>query len=111
MPKLLLFPAIAYDIITVDEKSQAINVLLPHSKILSHEIDEDSIVLEVEKNGIFNRIKPDNVNEVRKTGKANKEKKVLETDFLIEVDKKASDQVYTFLSAAYPQATINVAFF
>lgn len=97
--------------VTVDEKSQAINVLLPHSKILSHEIDEDSIVLEVEKNGIFNRIKPDNVNEVRKTGKANKEKKVLETDFLMQADKKASDQVYEFLKVAYPQATINVAFF
>jgi predicted transcriptional regulator YheO len=90
----------------VDGKS--INVVLPHSEILSHEIDEGSIMLVSVKNGIFNRVTPDNMNEVRKKAKESKEKRILESDFLEQADKKAVNQVETFLKSAYADAEVNV---
>ena len=96
--------------IKVDPDKETITVILPHSEILSHEIDEDSIQLQGIKNGLFNRVTPENTNEVRKTGKEGKEKEVLKTDFLEQADQKAVSQLTTFLQAAYPKATIKVEF-
>ena len=94
--------------VKADVNGKTINVVLPHSKILSHEINEDSIVLVNVKNGIFNRVTPDNMNEVRKKAKESKEKRILESDFLDQADEKAVNQVETFLKSAYADAEVNV---
>ena len=90
----------------VDGKN--ISVVLPPSEILSHEIDEDSIMLVSVKNGIFNRVTPENMNEVRKKAKESKEARILESDFLDQADEKAVNQVETFLKTAYPSAEVSV---
>lgn len=92
----------------VDVSGKKIAVVLPHSEILSHEIDENSIILQSVKNGIFNRVTPDNMNEVRKQAKESKEARILESDFLTQADTRAISQTENFLKAAYPDAEISV---
>lgn len=86
-----------------------IDVKLPHSEILSHEIDEDSIQIVAIKNGLFNRVTPENTNEIRKTGKEKKEKEILGTDFLAKADEQAVMEIETLIKAAYPEAKVNVS--
>lgn len=94
----------------VEAEGNNISVTLPHSEILSHEIDENSIQLLSVKDGVFNRVTPDNNNEVRKQAKEAKEKKILESDFLEQADEKAVAQIEGFLKTAYPDAKVSVAF-
>lgn len=86
-----------------------ISVTLPHSDILSHEIDEDSIQIQYVKNGVFNRVTPKNMNEVRKKAKETKEKEIRDSDFLKQADDKSVEQIKSFLETAYPDATVTVS--
>ncbi|MBR2674041.1 MAG: DUF4230 domain-containing protein [Mogibacterium sp.] len=96
------------DNLKVETDGSSISVLLPRSDLISHEIDEDSIKILSIKNGIFNTVTPDNMNEVRKTAKEGKEKMIRESDFLNQADGKAVEKIKQFLQAAYPNAEIKV---
>ena len=85
-----------------------ISVAIPHSDILSHEIDENSIKIQYVNNGVFNRITPQNMNEVRKKAKETKEKKIRDGDFLKQADDKAVERIRSYLETAYPDATVSV---
>ena len=85
-----------------------ISVTIPHSDILSHEIDEDSIKIQYIKNGAFNKVTPQNMNEVRKKAKETKEKEIRDGDFLKQADDKGVEQIKAYLTTAYPDATVNV---
>ena len=96
------------DKMQVASEGNFISVTLPHSDILSHEIDEDSIQVLSIKNGLFNRVTPENMNEIRKTAKEGKEKQIRESDFLSQADKRAVEQIRQFLQTAYPDADVKV---
>ena len=96
--------------VDLNEASKTLTVKIPHSKILSHEIDEESIEIIYIDNGIFNSVTPEDTNNLRKDAKAEKEKSLEKTDFLQQADTKAVEQITKFLQTAYPELTVNVEF-
>ena len=92
----------------VDASEGSISVAIPHSDILSHEIDEESIRIQYINNGVFNRVTPQNMNDVRKKAKETKEKQIRKGNFLKEADDKSVEQIKSFLRTAYPDAEVTV---
>ena len=94
--------------VDLDEASGKVNVSIPRSRILSHEINEDSLKVMYVKNGVFNSVTPENANTLRKEMKAHKEKSVNESDMLTQADEKAAGQITTFLQSVYPDLEVTV---
>ena len=94
----------------VKADGDTITVTVPHSVILSHEIDEDSWILLDKKNGLFNLLKPEDDSDLRKYAKKNALKE-LDMDALYQqADENAEEQLKNFLGAANPDAEIIVEF-
>lgn len=89
-----------------------INIKLPKSKILSHEIYEDSLKIFDQKTSIFNPIKVEDYNEFAKKQKKSVEKKAIERGILIEADKKCKKAVKDIVNIDnnLEDYTINVEF-
>lgn len=97
--------------VKLDENNEKVKVIIPHSEILSHEVDEDSVKITYMKNGVFNSVTPQNVNDLRKDMKKKYTKHIKEdTDYLEQADKKAVDQITVFLHSAYPDLDVTVDF-
>ncbi len=94
----------------LNEEAKTLTVKIPHSTILSHEIDEDSLEVVYIDNGLFNSVTPEDTNKLRKEAKAEKEKSLADTDFYQQADTKAQEQITKFLQAAYPDLTVTVEF-
>ena len=92
----------------LDDDANKLTVTIPHSEILSHEIDEDSIEIVYIKNGVFNSVTPENTNQLRKDTKEKKEKSILKSDSLDQADQKAVEQITTFLNSVYPDLEVEV---
>ncbi len=87
-----------------------IRVILPHSEILSHEIDEDSWVLKDEKNGLFNPLKPEDDSKLRKLAKKTVLEELDMDKLYKEADENAKEQIEDFLKLACPDNEIIVEF-
>ena len=99
------FAAIDVDL---DIEAETLKIKIPHSKILSHEIDMDSWeVLDV-KNGLFNSVTPEDNAEFIKTQKNNMEKEISESELLAEADEKAKTQLVSFMQVTYPDLEVEV---
>lgn len=97
--------------VDLDEDAQRLVVTIPHSEILSHEVDEESVKIMYVKNGVFNSVTPQNVNDLRKKMKEREERHIKEeTDYLEQADNKAVEQISTFLNTAYPDLEVEVTF-
>lgn len=94
--------------IALDESAGKISVKIPHSQILSHEVDEDSLKIIYVKNGVFNSVTPEDTNTLRKETKKKKEESILKSDFLEQADAKAVEQITTFLKTACPDLEVSV---
>ena len=91
------------------EKNQII-VTIPHSKILSHEIDEDTWeVLDV-KNGLFNKVTLEDNGEFVKAQKKAREKEIKNSELPGQADEKMISQLTGFLQMAYPDIQVEVKF-
>ena len=91
------------------EKNQIV-VTIPHSKILSHEIDEDTWeVLDV-KNGLFNKVTLEDNGEFVKAQKKAREKEINKGDLPSQADEKMVSQLTGFLQMAYPDIQVEVKF-
>lgn len=87
-----------------------LTITLSHSKILSHEIDQDTWeVLDVD-NGLFNRVTPEDNSEFVKAQKEKMEQEIAESDLLAQADEKAVKQMEQFVTVTYPQLTAQVVF-
>lgn len=96
--------------IKLDVEAETLDIKVPTSKILSHEIDMDSWeVLDV-KNGLFNSVTPEDNAEFIKTQKNNMEEDILETDMLSEANEKTKNQLVSFIQVTYPDLQVNVEF-
>ena len=84
--------------IQVDETARRITVTLPESRILSHEILEDSLEVFDESSNIFNPISIQDYNGFTADQKDVMEQKSLERGLLQEADDKASMAVESLLS-------------
>ena len=94
----------------VKASEDTITVTIPHSVILSHEIDEDSWVLKDKKNGLFNPLKPEDDSTLRKMAKKDVGKKIDMDKLYEEADANAQEQIQKFLELANPDATVVVEF-
>lgn len=92
------------------ESRNQIIVTIPHSKILSHEIDENTWeVLDV-KNGLFNRVTLEDNGEFVKKQKKAREKEIKKGDLPKQADEKMVSQLTGFLTMAYPDIEVEVKF-
>lgn len=94
--------------INVSGDGQKITVSLPKSVILSHEIDEDSWVLKDKKNGLFNRLKPEDDAKLRKYAKKQALKAIKTDELLKHADENASAQIKSLLETICPGVEIEV---
>lgn len=84
--------------VTVNDSTHTVTVTLPKSKIISHEIFEDSLVVFNEVDGIFNPITIEDYNGFTQEQKAAVEQKALDNGLLTAADEKAREAVESLLS-------------
>lgn len=74
-----------------------IQIMIPHAKILSHEIYEDSLQVFLEKDSIFNPIKISDYNDFSMDQKKVVEERAVEKGLLTEADKKSQEAIRDIL--------------
>ena len=74
--------------VNINQEAKSISVTLPKTKILSHDIDEDSVMFYDEKNSIFNPLELEDYSNFRKEEEAKVEKEAIDKGLL----KEAKDQ-------------------
>lgn len=87
----------------VSVEGMRVTITLPQAKILSHEIDEDSVRYWDLKNDVFNKIKWEDRQEARKTLKHDQEEKVAENGLLDRADEQAREGVEAFSKSFLPE--------
>lgn len=96
--------------LNVNESNRTITVDIPDSKILDHNIPQETInVLEV-KNSLFNKISFNDYNRFIGAEKDEMEKIAIERGVLTEADKNAKEIIKTFLQALPGMDTYNLVF-
>lgn len=78
-------------------ETKEIIVYLPEAKILSHEIDEDSVETLDQSNGLFNSVKVEDVREFDAISKEAMEEKVMEIGVLDKAFENAKDIIYKLI--------------
>lgn len=74
-----------------------IDIQIPNSTILSHEIDEESLQVFLEKDTIFNPIKIEDYNDFSKDQKKVVEEKAIKNGLLTEANEKAEKTIKELL--------------
>ncbi|MDO4175849.1 MAG: DUF4230 domain-containing protein [Bacillota bacterium] len=90
------------DDIVVDVDKKTVTATIPKSKILSHEINEDSWEIIDERNGLFNPLTPKDDSDLRKYAKEQALEKIDIDAKLAEADEKAVEQITKLLEMACP---------
>lgn len=83
--------------VETDDADKEIIVHMPDAKILSHEIDEESIQTLDEKNGLFNSIKVDDIREFDAIGKEAMEQRAIENGLLDKAYENAKSIIYKLI--------------
>lgn len=99
--------------VDVNEASKIINVTLPQASILSHDIDENSVMVYDEKNSIFNPLKLEDYSDFRKEEEAKVEKEAIDKGLLEEAKEKSEKAVKEILDInpiISKEYTINIKF-
>ena len=86
----------------VDVSGTTVTVTLPEARILSHEIDEDSVEVFDEKTSIFNPFTVEDFTSFQADQKAAMEERALSRGLLEEARSKAVSSVKQLLAAALP---------
>lgn len=82
----------------INVTGKRIQITLPRSKILSHEIYEDSLQVFLEKDSIFNPIKISDYNDFSMDQKKVVEEKAIEKGLLAEADKRSQEAIKDILN-------------
>ena len=100
------------DKMQVEVSGKNINIKLPKSKILSHEIYEDSLKIFDQKTSIFNPIKVEDYNDFAKKQKKSVEEKAIERGILTQADKKCKKAIKDMINIdnSLKDYTINIQF-
>lgn len=80
-----------------DAEAKEIVVYLPEAKILSHEIDEESIETLDQKNGLFNPVEVEDVRKFDAISKETMEEKVIENGLLDKAFENAKEIIYKLI--------------
>ncbi len=100
------------DKMQVKVNGKNIDIKLPKSKILSHEIYEDSLKIFDQKTSIFNPIKVEDYNDFAKKQKKSVEEKAIERGILTQADKKCKKAIKDIINIdnSLKDYTINIQF-
>lgn len=85
--------------ITSDEISKTITVKIPEAKILSNELDEDSLQVYDEKSGLFNELTLSDSSELRTELKTEAEEKALQNGLLEQAETNAKTIIRSIIEA------------
>ena len=96
--------------ISMNDAGNKVTISIPHSTVLSHEIDEDSFQVIDLDNGLFNRVKIDDDTDFRKEQKAAVEKKIHEDGVFEEADTNLESQLTRYFEMTYPNVKVAVVF-
>lgn len=99
--------------VDVNEASKIISVTLPQASILSHDIDENSVMVYDQKNSIFNPLKLEDYSDFRKEEEAKVEKEAIDKGLLEEAKEKSEKAVKEILEInpiISKEYTINIKF-
>ena len=91
---------------SVNDLTQTITVKLPPTKILSNEIDTDSLYVYDESRSIFSPLTVEDLNASLIALKAESEEKAIDNGILIEAMENAKVLIQGFLAGSYPEYTI-----
>lgn len=80
-----------------DAETKEIIVYLPEAKILSHEIDEESIETLDQKNGLFNSVEVQDIRKFDAVCKEAMEEKVIENGLLEKALENAKEIIYRLI--------------
>ena len=97
--------------VDVNNEDKIVSVTLPKSKILSHDIDEKSVMFYDEKNSIFNPLDLEDYSNFRKEEEAKVEKEAIDKGLLDEAyeqSKKAVEDILNINPEIAEHYTINV---
>ncbi len=83
--------------VDVDEATKSVTVTLPESRILSHEIPEDSLEIFDESDNLFNHITIEDYAGFTKDQKEKMEQRAIDSGLLTSANEKAHDAVTSFL--------------
>ena len=86
--------------ITCDEVTKTITVDIPTAKILSNELDEDSLQVYDEKDGAFNKIDLEDSRSLRTEIKEKAEKNAVNSGILKDAENKAEDIIRCIIEAS-----------
>ena len=81
----------------VNKEKKEIVVHIPEAEILSHEIEDDSIETLDEKDGLFNKIKVEDIREFDINSKAAMEQRAIENGLLDKAFENAKSIIYKLL--------------
>lgn len=84
--------------VKVNEEAKTINVSLPETKVLSHDIDENSVMVYDEKNSIFNPLELEDYSNFRKEEEAKVEKEAIDKGLLEEAKEQTLKAVKELLN-------------
>lgn len=96
---------------SVDENNKIITIKLPDAKILSHDIDEDSIMIFDEKNSVFNPMELEDYTNFRKEEEAKVEKEAVKKGLLKQASQqtdKAIKEILNINPIIAEEYTINI---
>ena len=83
--------------VNINEEAKTINVTLPETRILSHDIDENSVMVYDEKNSIFNPLEMKDYSNFRKEEEAKVEKEAIDKGLLDEAKEQTLKAVKDIL--------------
>ncbi|WP_394023591.1 DUF4230 domain-containing protein [Anaerococcus martiniensis] len=83
--------------VNINEEAKTINVTLPETEILSHDIDENSVMVYDEKNSIFNPLEMKDYSNFRKEEEAKVEKEAIDKGLLDEAKEQTLKAVKDIL--------------
>ena len=84
--------------VKVDEQAKKINITLPETKILSHDIDENSVMVYDDKDSIFNPLELEDYSNFRKEEEAKVEKEAIDKGLLEEANDQTVKAVKELLN-------------
>lgn len=84
--------------VNVDNNGKKINITMPEAKILSHQIDEDSLTIFDEKNSIFNQFKIEDFQQFRVAEMKKVENDMIEKGFLDQAEERSKQAVIDILN-------------
>ncbi len=85
--------------VNTDENAKTITIRIPQAKILTHEIDRDSLETIDEHNNIFNNISVDDVNSFLNESKKDMEKRAIENGVLEQATENARALIMKFMES------------